>query len=631
MDRFIQFNNEQIDARQMISYEQLANALARSNSISLIERQFMELTPDEETIAMSVFWRHREPQQMHLGRLSDIYLLTEGFWRHFSVEDWLMFEKELDEFHFPKLMKQLFIMAEEFRLMEQVGKIRPGTKKAFVVRSATYLATYKHQVSDYKQKGFFAEALMTYLYIAIHEGSQQLPTGGIFDQFEAVLPIWQHVYDSRQTSDSIRLIYRMYPLIEQFMKKDLTLNFYALLDSVSNHFVSDHEHKGVCGMEEGNTDEAKETIEEIFRTWHRESEDDSGTHMRFELERGNAGKALSDEAVEGQGGQDITEVGTGGDTDATAKPQKEDSIGTKQLKKKYNKSGENFGKEHEHVIYVEKRIDAQSTAATQQVMERWRLEQEPHVRALTTELRKRMAQKKIDKRTNLSFGRLSQKQLLRFVTDDRPKPFYKKDAPAKPLDAVFGLLIDGSASMMDKMEETKKAVLLFHDVLRSLGIAHEMVSFYEDAYEATEESQPNTFEWLHKLEDGAKDSSMNIAAMEPHEDNRDGFAIRWMTERLKRRSEKHRFLLVFSDGEPSAFEYALNGILDTAEAVLEAEKEKITVLHLFLNTAMPSEEQLQLFATIYGKQSIVADDVNRFSEITLRTLRKVLALVVSAM
>ena len=32
---------------------------------------------------MSVFWRHRTEEVMHAGRLSDIYLLTAGFWKHF--------------------------------------------------------------------------------------------------------------------------------------------------------------------------------------------------------------------------------------------------------------------------------------------------------------------------------------------------------------------------------------------------------------------------------------------------------------------------------------------------------------------------------------------------------------------
>ena len=152
-----------------------------------------------------------------------------------------------------------------------------------------------------------------------------------------------------------------------------------------------------------------------------------------------------------------------------------------------------------------------------------RQEQAPFVKAFVHEMKKRMEQKKVDKRTNLSKGRLSTR-MTSIWTEERPKPFYKKDAPSTRLNAVFGLLVDGSASMQDKMPETQKAVLLFHDVLRELNIAHEIVLHYEDAYEATETSQPNTFEWIHRLEDGQKDSGQNILAMEAHEDNRDGFA-----------------------------------------------------------------------------------------------------------
>lgn len=632
MSRFIQFNNEQIDARQMITYENLAQALSGNSQIHLTERQLMEFNPKEQTMSMSVFWRHRTAEQTHLGRLSDIYLLAEGFWRHFSQRAWHEFQEEIAELNYPKFFEQQLIMAEEFRLMEFVAKKRPGTKKAFRLRSKAYLATYEHQMYVHYQKGFLAEALLNYFYIALHEGSLRLPTDGIFDTFSDLLYKWQHVFDSQSTEETIRIIWALVPQIEEILKKDIQLDVYALLDQVeAAPFIPDHEHDGVCGMEEGS-DEVKETIEETFRSWHRESEDDTGAHLRFELERGNEGKSLSDEAVEGQDGQPPTEVGTGGDVDATAKPQKEESLATKSLKKKYTKSGEVFGREHEQVIYQEKVITTHGEEVTpKSILEKWRLQQEPMVRALVQELRKRMAQKKMSRRTHLSYGRLDSKQLISFVTENRPRPFYKKDAPSKPLDAVFGLLIDGSASMMDKMDETKQAVLLFHDVLRSLEIAHEMTLFYEDAYEATKEAQPNTFEWIHRLEDGVVDASEKIAAMTSHEDNRDGFAIRWMTDRLKKRPEKHRFLLVFSDGEPSAFEYAQNGILDTAEAVIEAEKQGITVLHLFLNTSEPSEEQLQLFSTIYGRQSIVASDVAQFSDMTLRTLRKVLSLVVQSM
>lgn len=215
-------------------------------------------------------------------------------------------------------------------------------------------------------------------------------------------------------------------------------------------------------------------------------------------------------------------------------------------------------------------------------------------------------------------------------TEERPKPFYKKDAPSTRLNAVFGLLVDGSASMQDKMPETQKAVLLFHDVLRELNIAHEIVLHYEDAYEATETSQPNTFEWIHRLEDGQKDSGQNILSMEAHEDNRDGFAIRWIGKRLETRPEIHKFLLVFSDGEPSAFGYAQNGIMDTAEAVLEVERKQISILHLFLNEEEPTDEQINLFQLIFGKKTATASSMEKFSDETLRLLRKMLQHVVKS-
>ena len=54
-------------------------------------------------------------------------------------------------------------------------------------------------------------------------------------------------------------------------------------------------------------------------------------------------------------------------------------------------------------------------------------------------------------------------------------------------------------------------------------------------------------------------------SLHPQDDNRDGVAIRIASERLLRRSHQQRFLIIFSDGEPS-YNYAQDGILDTYEA-----------------------------------------------------------------
>lgn len=626
LSRFIQFNNEQIDARLMLHYERLAQALADAPYLSLIERQLIELNLQNQQLAVSVFWRHRDKETMHLGRLSDIYILTLGFWRNFNVDDWFTLQQELKEHPLKKLFKQLVLLVEEFRLMDTVIKMRPGTNRAFTIRTRAYIDFHKHRLEVNSQKGFVADALVNYLFLAAHEGMIKLPQNHMTERFETTLYLFQQIYQVQSTKDSINLIYQIMPYLESYITKDLVLNYYALVDSISesSHF---QEHKGVKNQKNSNQAPKKETIEQLFRTWHRETKDEKGVHLRFELERGNEGKTLSLEAEEGQEGNAVSEEGIGS-SNASKPYTKTSNDPLKKLPKNKHFAGKEFGEENVHVVFQEKRIEQRKDHQSLQTIASWRATQAKSVKALTSEFRKRIIQKKIAKRQHLSKGRLDSTKLVNILLEDRPKLFYQKNAPAKPLDAVFGLLIDGSASMIDKMEETKKAVLLFHDVLRQMDISHEIVSFYEDAYEATPDFQPNTFEWLHKFEDRKQDCGSSIMALSAHEDNRDGFAIRWMTKRLKARDEKHRFLLIFSDGEPSAFQYAQNGVKDTAEAVLEAEKQHIQVLHLFLNTEKPEEEQFQLFKMIYGTHSVVADSVEKFTEITIRLLRRMILHVI---
>ena len=53
------------------------------------------------------------------------------------------------------------------------------------------------------------------------------------------------------------------------------------------------------------------------------------------------------------------------------------------------------------------------------------------------------------------------------------------------------------------------------------------------------------------------------------------------SERLMRRNQHQRFLIVFSDGEPSAFNYSQDGIIDTYEAVEMSRKFGIEVFNVF--------------------------------------------------
>jgi len=623
VDRFIQFNNETIDARQLMHYENVAKALTKNTLLAINERKLIEFQPADQIISLSVFWRHREKHVMHAGRISDIFLMAEGFWKSFDVLKWQQFQEEKPT-SLTKFMDQLLFCLEEFRMVEMIQKKRIGTQKVFTIRIHTYLEFHKQQLRVNVQKGFLADAFISYLYICLYEGTMYVTGPDIFSVTNSII---QKVYESKNTQQSIDLAYQLYFLLNEYINEDSLLQYYAIISYTRVASKDFHYHQGAKDSERGEEGE-KDTIEEIFRTWHRENEQENGVHLQYELEHGRDGKAQQAiEAEEGQEGHEITMTGKGQSSGNSKEGQVDQS--TNDQSSDLKKAGKSFGKEHTNVMYQEKRIAITSISENQHLLYKYRQDHAPYLKAFVQEMKKRLEQKRVDKRTNLTKGRLSTK-LTALWTDERPKPFYKKNAPSIQLDAVFGLLVDGSASMQDKMEETKKAVLLFHDVLRELKITHEIVLHYEDAYEATETSQPNAFEWIHKLEDGQKDNGLDILSMEAHEDNRDGFAIRWMGKRLENRAEAHKFLLVFSDGEPSAFGYAQNGIMDTAEAVLEQEQLGINVLHLFLNDREATEEQLNLFRLIFDKKSATASSLEKFSEETLRLLRKMLHLVVQS-
>ncbi|CAM3047788.1 hypothetical protein FITA111629_00420 [Filibacter tadaridae] len=627
MNRFIQFNDETVDAKTLLLYERLGRALSDTSFLALTERKLLEFQPKEGIISMSVFWRHRTEEVMHAGRLTDIYLLSMGYWKQFDIKRWILFTKKFSLHPLRKFTCELLLMLEEFRLTDAIIKSRPGTASAFDVRKDAYVSYYKNALPSNMQKSFLADALFSQLFIYLHEGmfsDSTIDWGPVnMDLIQSVL---QSAYDSKSTEENIYIAERITGIIDGTIKKDLVHQYYSVGDSFTDENTTFHYHRGMADAEKGET-EQKETIEEVFRSWHRENESESGVHLQYELEHGRSGKSDGSDAAPGNEEAEIEETGLGQSEGNDSNRWKDEDSESTQKRDGKLKAGKVFGKEHTNVIYAEQRVEITNEYDNRQKISTWREEQKPFVRSIVEEMKKRIELKEDSRRERLSKGRLSTK-LTTMIIDERPKPFYRKNSPSIHLDAVFGLLVDGSASMIDKLDETKRAVLLFHDVLRELGIIHEISSYYEDAYNASKEVQPNGFDLMHTFTDRAKDSGLAIASFEANEDNRDGFAIRWMAKRLAARQERHKFLLLFSDGEPSAFGYDQNGILDTAEAVMETEKTGISVIHLFLSTDVPTDDQKDLFSMMFGNKTASSNSVENFTEQTLRILRKLLAIVI---
>lgn len=629
MNRFIQFNDETVDAKTLLLYERLGRALADAPFIELTERKLLEFRPQEGIISMSVFWRHRTDEVIHAGRLSDIYLLTAGYWKHFSVKSWIKFSRSISLYPLRKFTSELLLMLEEFRLIDVITKERPGTASAFEVRREAYVYLHRNAQSSNMQKNQLADAMMNQLFISLHEGlfaETSIDWDAHSIDYDLIQSVLQHAYDSKSTEDNTFIADRITGIVERSIDKDLVKQYYSAGDSITEENTVFHYHKGMSDAEEGE-EGPKETIEEVFRSWHRESESESGVHLEFELEHGRSGKSDANDATPGHEDAEVEETGSGDSEGNDSDRWTDDTSDKTDKRDRKMKAGKMFGKEHVNVVYEEQRIEVIDEVENRQLLTVWREEQKPYVRSFVEEMKKRIDLKQDSKRERLMKGRLSTK-LTTMVVDERPKPFYRKSAPSVNLDAVFGLLVDGSASMLDKLDETKQAVLLFHDVLRQLGVFHEISSYYEDANNATKEVQPNVFELMHTFTDRNKDNGLSILSFDANEDNRDGFAIRWMADQLAMRQEKHKFLLVFSDGEPSAFGYDRNGILDTAEAVMETEKKGVSIIHLFLSTEEPTVDQKALFSMMFGNKTASSNSVDSFTDQTLRILRKLLAIVI---
>lgn len=628
VNRFIQFNDEAVETHSLLLYERLARALTHTPYIQVTERKLMEMVPREGVLSISVFWRHREELVIHYGRLSDLYVLTLGFWSQFSIPEWRLIKSSYQNHPLEQLASELLLLLEERRLVDHIQHVRPGTKRAFNVRIQHYVQAHRDWLMINGQKRMKADVLFNviYLWLFDHMLQEEDRIRDVVNPTKLQLII-QETFDATSTKDNRRLVQSIITLIEASLQQDLSNQYYTLTEALIANPEPFEYHDGVVNPAEGEASE-KETIEEVFRTWHRENANESGVHLQYELEHGRSGRSTSGEATPGNEQATALEQGRGmsqGNEEAQWVSGEADE---KNSSSAMQKAGNRFGKEHVHVVYEAFRIHVKTNQRAEQQLLQWREEQKPFVRALVTEIKKRIELKQDTARFGLMKGRLSS-NLLPFFLEERPRLFYRKVAPSIQLNAVFGLLVDGSESMLDKLEDSKKAVLLFHDVLRQLQVQHEISTYYEDAYNASKERQPNYFGMMHTFHDQYKDNGKVILSFDVHEDNRDGFAIRWMAERLQARPEKHKFLLLFSDGEPSAYGYDRNGILDTAEAVLETEKKGISVIHLLLSSEEASEEQKQLFQSMFGHKSVAAHSVENFTEQTLRILRKLLALVIT--
>jgi nitric oxide reductase activation protein len=614
----------------------LAKALTKLSDIEVDYSVQSYIDPVQGKIYVSHFWDHREKNETVPALKSDIYLRCIGNFYHTNFQEIGLFIEKTKLLKLEGFAKQLCMLLEDLRLEELCKKERPGTKRAFEVRRDLYRKYFQSQLTIHQERSILTDALFNTLYLRLTAQSplEQMPL--LSESLNRALPFIEskifQVFEVNTTKAVIKIVLDIMDVLEEMLEKDMLNTYFYLADlpygSYQANSLFDELKRKSKLKNKDSLEDAKKGDEDVhgdkLPTWHSETSKPTKSFLQFDLEQGTNTTINGDGIVrEGDDGDQALAMVQG-----TSKKAKKNDYS--KLEALENKSEDRsmagdlaYGKENKFAVPVF--IEAKQPLPDE--LEQYKKDRNDILlfqNKLKLMIQKTLEHKRTLPRTDLHIGRLN-KKLLRLLTDENPKLFYKKQEKSQQIDAVFTLLVDCSASMFDKMEQTKLGITLFHETLKSVRVPHQIVGFWEDTNEASKTRQPNHFHTVITFEDSLKQQAgPEIMQLSPEEDNRDGYAIRHMTKQLTMRNEKQKFLLVFSDGEPAAMGYERNGIIDTHEAVLEARKLGIEVMNVFLSRGEIDEATKKTIQNIYGKYSIFVDKIEELPEQLFPLLKRLL-------
>lgn len=581
-DRFIKFNDEQLDAKQVMMLQDLARLLLKNEQTQVKIQKFPYYNPVQNVLITSWFWSHRPSHIEMAGLKTDVMLAAYGY---HMMDVQIVNEVVQDKtFKHPKFYQQLFKLLEDMRVLNSIKVERPSTAKLIDLRLDTRISYTESQIKVYRTKTQYTDLLFLYLEHAfLSQDFFDIPSihSDLDDIVVNMFLYLPNFFQNQNSEDNMYLAQRIMYQVDDILKEDMLNEYYYLPKTLYNTLASPEfddlkrtDASQVDGQDDTSEDDDNESEKADSKS--ADSESKGGAYLEMELHEGQNSETLgNDEAREG------------------------DAVGQSQA---FQLDGVNKNVEIKWQI---PEIEPQYVLEYQESKQDVQYE----IKDLIQIIKKTIEREQRDARFNLTKGRL-QKDLINWFIDGQYKLFYKKQDLSKSFDATFTLLIDASASMHDKMAETKKGVVLFHETLKALNIKHEILSFSEDAFDSDDHAQPNiineiiNYDYSTFEKDGPR-----IMALEPQDDNRDGVAIRVASERLMRRNQHQRFLIVFSDGEPSAFNYSQDGIIDTYEAVEMSRKFGIEVFNVFLSQDPITEDVEQTIHNIYGQYAIFVEGV----------------------
>jgi len=169
---------------------------------------------------------------------------------------------------------------------------------------------------------------------------------------------------------------------------------------------------------------------------------------------------------------------------------------------------------------------------------------------------------------------------------------------------AVAVLVDESGSMgwHDRITSARTAAIVMYDFCTSLGIP---LAVYGHTEEWDGKPIVNIYNYT-EFDSVDRNDRFRIMDMSSRGSNRDGAALRFVAERLEKRSEKIKILIIISDGQPAGEGYGGTAAEADLRGIKKEYKNKgVTMFAAAIGEDKPNIER------IYKEGFLDITDINR--------------------
>ncbi|WP_342387078.1 hypothetical protein [Salinicoccus bachuensis] len=571
---FIKFNDEIVDSKIMMEITDLARLLLKKKEVTVTVRKYSYYNPASNEFNMSFFWKHRMDISEREGFRYDILTRYPSPY----IFNYREYDRMKDRDVFTQ---QIFLSLEYYRNRRAAIRQRPLVRN--IIQKGDRIKTEEYK----KRSSNDAEAFLKSFNLAILEGRETMEAFG-----EPISLI------SDSTEDSIVLTEKIISAISQQISLKTSFRLHDMpFNDISGFNRATPFRKDSDRLDEKAEEQQEEETSRVDTKTDRDADE---ANML-----GETGDNTSRKSAHGKQNpyeDDVSDYHEGFGRN-TGDNLFEDSGAINQ---------------HAVLNIVKPKIRLSQYKEYQRIFESYNAVAKKVVGDITQILNYKMNAFQ----TRRTSGKLM-KNPIGPIIDDSPKLFTKKNTKSKEIDAAFTVIIDQSFSMTENLEGCRNGVIIVNNILKSLGIPHRIVSHHEDTFEVMKNHYPNNIYEHMDFERSKYYYPVSLMDLEASGDNRDGLVIKHETGKLQLRSEKDRFIIMFSDGLPSAEQYNQSGIIDTHEAVQEARKSGIQVINIFIDESNEGNT-LAAIKNIYDTNTIIVNNAEEIASALPNLLKRIL-------